>query len=406
MILFILQINFRKKYLSTFATVKNVGMKYMWKPILTSFLTLSLVALLDAQEKKDSLKIETPKTKEFKIFNKKATIGALLVGDYANSFTKEVDMNGKHNPSGANNGFYLVYFRVNGKFAINDQLSAQILVNFADFKSDPKNKVLEIAALKWTPSTYFNLQVGQFRPYFGLEDMYPAEIMKSYAWSNQYSLLGKSNWESFQIGAAVSGSLIKKKIPLRYYYTFYNGNGKNQLQDNDNSKNHSLRLEYDVLPKLQLGVNDAATKVEGQNANMFGADISYHTKLSKLWNAGFNSEFKYGTNVSAFTAATLAGKNISDYKMTGFYIIPFISRTINENNKSFVEFTCRYEYLEDVNKNGNIGRFYTPMLSYVIGDDYTSKISLVGVISDYSKDIINTIQYSSKLLLLQYQIRF
>ena len=143
-----------------------------------------------------------------------------MVGDYANSFTKEVDMNGKHNPSGANNGFYLVYFRVNGKFAINDQLSAQILVNFADFKSDPKNKVLEIAALKWTPSTYFNVQVGQFRPYFGLEDMYPAEILKSYTWSNQYSLLGKSNWESFQIGAAVSGSLIKKKIPLRYYYTF------------------------------------------------------------------------------------------------------------------------------------------------------------------------------------------
>jgi hypothetical protein len=47
---------------------------------------------------------------------------------------------------------------------------------------------------------------------------------------------------------------------LRYYYTFYNGNGKNQLQDNDNSKNHSLRLEYDVLPKLQLGVNDAQLK--------------------------------------------------------------------------------------------------------------------------------------------------
>ena len=101
-------------------------------------------------------------------------------------------------------------FQVNGKFAINDQLSAQILVNFADFKSDPKNKVLEIAALKWTPSTYFNVQVGQFRPYFGLEDMFPAEILKSYAWSNQYSFrkkqLGKfPNW------CCCFGSLIKKK---------------------------------------------------------------------------------------------------------------------------------------------------------------------------------------------------
>lgn len=378
----------------------------MWKPLLFSFIALNSVSVANAQEKKDSLKSEAPKPKEFKIFNKKATIGALLVGDYANSLTKDVDMNGKHNPTASDNGFYLVYFRVNGKFSINNKLSAQILVNFADFKNDPKNKVLEIAALKWTPSTYFNVQVGQFRPYFGLEDMYPAEIMKSYARSNQYSLLGKSNWESFQIGAAVSGSLSKKKIPLRYYYTFYNGNGKNQVQDNDDAKNHALRLEYDLLPKLQLGVNEALTKIDNQNASMFGADISYHTKLSKLWNAGFNSEFKYGTNVSAFTAATLAGKNISDYKMTGFYIIPFISRTINENNKSFVEFTCRYEYLEDLNKNGNVGRFYTPMLSYVMGEDYTSKISLVGVISDYNKDVANSTQYNSNLLLLQYQIRF
>ena len=69
-------------------------------------------------KKKDSLKIETPKTKEFKIFNKKATIGALLVGDYANSFTKEVDMNGKHNPSGANNGF--IWF-ISGKWKIRHQ---------------------------------------------------------------------------------------------------------------------------------------------------------------------------------------------------------------------------------------------------------------------------------------------
>ena len=378
----------------------------MWKPLLFSFIALNSVSVANAQEKKDSLKSEAPKPKEFKIFNKKATIGALLVGDYANSLTKDVDMNGKHNPTASDNGFYLVYFRVNGKFSINDKLSAQILVNFADFKNDPKNKVLEIAALKWTPSTYFNVQVGQFRPYFGLEDMYPAEIMKSYAWSNQYSLLGKSNWESFQIGAAVSGSLIKKKIPLRYYYTFYNGNGKNQVQDNDDAKNHALRLEYDLLPKLQLGVNEALTKIDNQNASMFGADISYNANLSKLWKAGFNTEFKYGTNISAFSAATLAGKDVSDYKMTGFYIIPFISRAINESNKSFIEFTCRYEYLEDVNKNGNVGRFYTPMLSYVMGEDYTSKISLVGVISDYNKDIANSTQYSSNLLLLQYQIRF
>jgi hypothetical protein len=34
------------------------------------------------------------------------------------------------------------------------------------------------------------------------------------------------------------------------------------VQDNDDAKNHSLRLEYDLLPKLQLGVNEALTKIE------------------------------------------------------------------------------------------------------------------------------------------------
>lgn len=278
-------------------------------------------------------------------------------------------------------------------------------MNLADFKNDPKSRVLEIASLKYAANPYLNLQVGQFRPYFGLEDMYPAEIMKSNAWSNQYGAMSRSNWQSFQIGAAVFGSLQKNKVPLRYYYTFYNGNGKNQIQDDDDAKNHAFRLEYDLLPKLTLAGNSAFTRVQSQNASMHGIDFQYEQKLSDVWNFDISSDFKYGTNVAAFKSSTLADKKISDFRLTGFYILPAVSRQLNKKMNSFAELSLRYEYLEEL-KNGNHSNTITPMLSYVVGNDYACKVSLVGIFIDYKNNIPSTSQYSSNIFLLQFQVRY
>ena len=59
--------------------------------------------------------------------------------------------------------------------------------------------------------------------------------------------------------------------------------------------------------------------------------------------------------------------------MNGFYVTPSIARKLNKDINTFVEFSMRYENLTEI-QNGNTGQFYTPMLSYVIGNDYVSKI--------------------------------
>ncbi len=375
------------------------------------FLSIVLVSscvLTIAQTKTDSLKIpEAPKPEKAKLtfLDKKATVRVFIIADYANSLTKDVDITGTHNAANSSNGFYLKYVRINGRYNINKKLSIQLLANLADFNSDPKNKVLEIAAIRWNANPYLNFQFGQFRPFFGLEDMYPAEIMKSNAWSKQYSLMSKDNWQSFQLGAAVSGSLSSKNIPLRYYYTIYNGNGKNQTQDNDDAKNHAFRLEYDLIKNLQLGGSAAFTRVESQNASIYGFDLQYGKQLSDQWKFDVNTEYKTGSNNQAFRANTSTTKDIKDYRMEGFYFTPSIARSLNKDIESFIEFSCRYEYLQEV-KRGNPGRIYTPMLSYVIGNEYTSKISLVGILSDYNYNIAGTSQYDSNIILLQYQLRF
>lgn len=357
-----------------------------------------------AQSVRDSTR--TPKVIQNEpLHEKKASINFLLLGGYVASLTDSVDMAGAYGPANSSNGFYITYARLGGKFELGKRVSFQFLANLADFKNDPEKRVLEIATAKWSISPYLNVQAGQFRPYFGLEDMYPSNVMKSNAWSKQYGLMSKCNYESFQIGIAAYGSLQMLKIPLKYYCTIYNGNGKNQLKDDDSAKNHAFRIEYEVVDDLTLGANATFTKYDGQRVSVYGADLQYAKKLNEKWTFETNAEYKTGTNLSAYKASISTEKNVGDYVLQAFYIIPSIAKMLCEADKRFLEFSCRYESLTEV-KGGNVGQFFTPMLSYAQGEQYTSKISVAGLFSQYDKDIVNTAQYGSTLFLLQYQLRF
>lgn len=379
-------------------TVKKITKKVVWLSA-----TIIAVGLFQAQQVNDaSLKSSTLQD------DKKISFNALLVADYGVSLTDRVDVQGKQTSAGnySSNGFYLRYARLQTKLDLNKDISGQILVNFADFKDNPQTKVLEIAAVKYHFNDYITLQAGQFRPYFGAEDLYPAEMNRSYYWSNQYSLFSKSNWESFQLGLAVFGSLQKDKIPLKYYYTYSNGNGKNQNGDNDNAKTHSFRAEYGIGENLIIAGNAAFTRHNSQSAQAFGGDITYEKQLNKSWFIAFNSEYKKGSNINEYDSSTVLGKSLSDFQMQGIYFIPMIRRSINTKLFNSLEFSCRYEYLENLAKNGNPVRIYTPMVSLVSGNTYTTKLSLIGVLQDYNRNIPNTTQWSSNQILLQFQFKY
>ena len=341
--------------------------------------------------------------------SKKMAINVLFVGDYGASLTENVDINGKHFSEGApsNNGFYLRYMRVQGKLNLTKDISGQVLVNFADFKSNPQAKVLEIATVKYKLNNYATFQIGQFRPYFGLEDQYGVAVHKSYTWSNQYSLFGKNNWMSFQLGAALYGSLQDQNIPLKYYYTLSNANGKNQQGDADNNKTHSFRLEYAPTPGISLGTNVAFGDYKGESTNAYGADLSVEKKLNNKWYTALDAEYKQGSNLVAMAASTLPKKKADDFRMQGVYVTPLI-RMYTDNQKFFdaVEFSCRYEYLEDLMKSGNPSRSYSPMLSFVLGTNYQSRFSLIGNISTYNKQIPNSTQWNNSQFLVQYQFNY
>ncbi len=292
------------------------------------------------------------------------------------------------------------------KMDITKDISGQVMVNFADFKDNPQTKVLEIATVKYFINNYLNLQIGQFRPYFGAEDLYSFDVHRSYNWSNQYSLFSRNNWQSFQLGAAIFGSLEDKKIPLKYFYTISNANGKNQNGDNDNDKSHSLRLEYRPAKNMAFAINGATTRHQGQAANAIGGDISYEKPLHNRWIIGVDGEYKKGTNILAYDASKTINKNLKDYEMQGVYVTPLIRKGFDGRFFDAVELSCRYEYLEDLTHGGNPSRSYVPMVSLLLNSTYASRLSFISNFTNYNRQIKNSSQSNSSQFLVQYQFRY
>ena len=358
-------------------------------------------------------------TSKFAEFQKKMQLKALVVGRYAASFDENVDFEGHHFSENlkddqeiVNNSFQMEYVRFATTFEINDRISTSILLNLANFNNETvSRKVLENAFVQYKANSYFNIRLGQFRPYFGLEDLHPFQLNNSYRWSNQYFLFGENAWQSFQIGAAVYGSLNKKNIPLYYYFTVYNGNNRNQRKDNDNHKNYSLRFEYLPIKNIQIGINASVTNKYQQDANAYGADLKINYPISTSWEIDAHMEYKKGTNFTAYEDAVskdiALNTPLKDFYMEGIYSLLRVKKNMNLPYLKALEFSIRQEYLDTNSQvNGDILRSHIPMVSLVLAGDYNAKLSFVGVFYDYQTNIKNTTQYDSNRALIQFQVAF
>ncbi|WP_289021990.1 porin [uncultured Salegentibacter sp.] len=370
-------------------------------PIFYIFFAL-LLGNLNGFAQNDSL------INDYSYFQRKLKLNALVVGRYTTSLNQDVDFMGQHHTDKdlVSNSFEMQYARLSTTFFINDRISTSILLNLADFKKENvKGKVLENAFVTYYHNSFLKIRAGQFRPFFGLEDLHPFQLDNSYAWSRQYSLFGRNGWQSFQIGAAAFGSL--KSNIFSYYLTIYNGNNKNVMGDNDSSKNLTLRLEYRPIPVLQFGLNGGKANYKGQKATAYGIDAQLQQPLGNRLDLAINTEFKKGTNFEAFRMAEEPTPQLNDYMMEGFYFLYKLRYQLNAPRLRALELSCRHEYLDKntFNKDDEVVT-YTPMLSLVFAGTYDAKLSLVGHINEYKLNIPNTTQYDSSKMLIQFQVAY
>lgn len=348
----------------------------------------------------------------YSAYKRSISFAGLLQTRYVASLTNNVDVNGQNfNDESASkivNTFILKRARFQIKGTVNDHFSANLMVNFAEFSSNPANKVLENAYVKYTLSRYFNVQAGQFRPFFGIEDALPVDIIRTLDYSNQYYAFGASGWQSFQDGVSIFGSVTKPgQLPVRYYAGVYNGNNRNQPMDNDNAKNTYGRLEASLTKDLIVGVNAASGSQGTGNGNAWGGDILGTIKLAQDWQLSISGEYKTGTNFALFSTYTTNPPPVSQVRMHGFYVFPVLRYAYNLPRVRAIEFSSRYEFFDENYKlNSDPRQTIIPNVSLIFADDFYAALQLGVAIDVYKTNVPLTNEYSHNLAYIQLQVRF
>lgn len=385
----------------------------MVKTLITSVLYICIVVTPVVAQQKDLTSLMNADTiTNFSAFQRSLSFAGVLQTRYVASLTKDVDVNGKHfDPSatkGVTNTFLVKRARFMVKANINDHFSANILVNFADFNSDPTNKVLENAYIKYSLNKHFNIMAGQFRPFFGIEDALAVDIIRTLDFSNQYYAFGKNGWQSFQIGLSVLGD-VTNNGKLRYFAGAYNGNNRTQPSDDNNTKNFYGRLEADIIAKdFTIAVNGGTGSLGASaTGNAWGADATAKIDLSAKWHILLMAEYKSGTNFIAYNSSTLTPKpGIGQFRMQGFYVFPTLRYEYKRPRVRAIEFSSRYEYFDENYKlNSNVRQTLTPNISLIFADNFYAALQVGVSIDLYRKDIPLTTAYTNKLAYAQLQIR-
>lgn len=375
------------------------GLKFLFLVLIFPFLSIG-------QTKESSTQSETTYP-QFKF-------QGLFQARYLSGFTHGIDATTglQHaNGDGVEDTFDIKRMRLGVTTKLGERFDVVVLANLADFKSDPKGKVLENAFARYTFNKNIGVIVGQFRPAFGLEEINPADILKSFDYSNQYNEFGNNGWTSFQIGASVFGGFNLGKLPVIYAISSVNGNGKDQVSDKDNGKQYSSRIAFELDKKhnINFGVNGGIGEVFNKKVFAVAVDLTADFKLTDKLMLQTQLEGKQGINHYLYYSlpADARTANINDYEMRGAYFLPNLRYEIKYQKLTAIEFSCRYEYFDRSFKiNSNARQTYTPMAGLEFGKGYTGRIEMGVQFDNYRTNIANTTAYDNNLFIIQFQGRF
>lgn len=360
----------------------------------------------------DSTARDTTAVHKVAAFLKKITLSGVFQARYTLSLTPDVDVTGTHIPEAAEvvrNSFSIKRARLQVKAQMSQRLQAAVLVNLADFNGNPAGKVLENAFISYRWNDQLNFTIGQFRPSFGLEDLYPVDIVKALDFSNQYYAFGNNGWQSFQIGVSMFGTFLKNEsVPLKYAISVVNGNNRNQTTDDDNGKLATARLEIGNKEKFSVGLNGGYGNVRKKGVYAMGADLSGVVPLAGKWELELQTEYKQGTNHRLYYGLpdSLRAGPPGSYRMGGVYVLPNLRYNIRFRQLSSIELSVRYEYFnEDMRHNGNIRQTWMPMISLAFLKDYGGRIQLGMQMDRYNRNVPGTRNHSSNLMVAQVQCR-
>ncbi|WP_315815178.1 hypothetical protein [Paraflavitalea speifideaquila] len=120
------------------------------------------------------------------------------------------------------------------------------------------------------------------------------------------------------------------------------------------------------------------------------------------------SEYKSGSDFIAYHTSTQQPKpSLSQFRTQGFYFFPTLRYEYKRPRVRAIEFSSRYEYLdENYKQHDNPRQTIIPNVSLIFADNFYAVLQVGVAIDLYKTKIPFTTTYNNNLAYAQLQIRF
>lgn len=223
---------------------------------------------------------------------------------------------------GSRGGLRLLSARLGMDFVPLDEIRVSMSIDAAaplTSSDDPLSgrRIVELrdAFFEWRPFSALGFRVGQFYvPYDAetlLDDAYVPFINRSVVSSGQRPPDAYGPRDGLSLGRQLaievsSTRLGNEKVGFRYFAAVMNGNGQNQLFNDNNSVGPVARLEMDLFKIVAIGVNGYYhQRTEGTRPNRLNVDELGYGADVRIRYRGFSALFNVLGRQRSYQAAVL-----------------------------------------------------------------------------------------------------
>jgi len=262
-------------------------------------------------------------------------VKALVHSRFEASLTDSIEVLNRYNAVAVGANFRVRRAELRTDIKLTERFAGVVRIQLPELEGSNIGRTIELAYMEYNWNNALNVRAGQFKMPFELDELTSHEDLRMIDRGTTRDIFVLNNLASYQPGVMVFGTFMKEKSPLNYYLAVANGSNRSVILDDNTQKNVVLRLEYSLIKGLRIGANVQNISTQNQNANAYGADVSFQKNLTPKTKLILEGEYIQGINTTSFTKAivddtTAAEFLINDYVLDGYFAQALLKFNINK----------------------------------------------------------------------------
>ncbi|MFI5135199.1 MAG: porin [Chitinophagales bacterium] len=351
---------------------------------------------------------QTTTTNDHPAFNPQIKFHGLVQTRYEASLTDSIDASGAFNPNPIKSNLRVRRAELRGDISLNDHWSGVIRIQFPELKGTYPGRAIELAYFNYKHSDELEVRGGVFKAPFEWDEMSSHAELPMVDHGPTDRMFQTGYYSSYQPGLMATGTFMKSTTtPLTYYAAVVTGGERGMNFDNTYGKNPIARIEYTPVKGLRLAINGEIAPIsKSVTGHAYEGDIVLKEKFSDLMNIWIETEYVNGTNISTFKVDTSESKDVSNFKMDGYYALGLLRFELNKPWCKTLEIGGRYEWTDpNTSISDNAYTTIVGNIGFVILPENDVRIQLNIVQTNYQKEIPGTSTKNNLAFVAQLQLK-